>query len=54
MSRIRQSPPVGDNTVAVDGVTITGDGSESNPLVAVGGGGGVSKSEAIAYAIALG
>jgi hypothetical protein len=27
-------------TVAVDGVTITGDGTSGNPLVSVGGGGG--------------
>lgn len=41
--------PIVDNTnpqnpvvsVAVDGVTITGDGSTGNPLVAVTGGGGV-------------
>jgi len=29
-------------TVAVDGITITGDGTVGNPLVAVGGGGGGS------------
>ena len=33
--------------VAVDGVTITGDGTGANPLVAVGGGGGISIGDTI-------
>lgn len=35
------STPSGLQTVAVDGVSITGDGTSGDPLVAVGGGGGV-------------
>jgi len=34
------NPVIGFNGVNVDGITITGDGTPGNPLVAVGGGGG--------------
>ena len=37
--------------VAVDGVTITGNGTTADPLVAVGGGGGVGVMTAIAFSI---
>jgi hypothetical protein len=41
-------PNLNDNiTVAVDGVTITGDGTSGNPLVAVGGGTGTSLGIAV-------
>lgn len=41
---IPPTPPLGPylRTVSVDGVTITGDGTPSDPLVAIGGGGGNS------------
>ena len=37
--------PPGLRKVSVDGTTITGDGTPANPLIATGGGGGVSVQE---------
>jgi len=46
------STPAGLQTVAVDGVTIEGDGTPADPLVAVGGGGGGGVLSAARFVVA--